>query len=284
MEVLYAELHDKYDRLKARKITEVEISFQDQEEKFTNYVKLADKLIKGLRSEYESVLGEMCSIRSSCDDYQRLLTEEREKRMELLKEVERLQVVLQERGSSPMMEHIVSTGTRNQNPEIVQFGSPGDTGVSSEGGVTQLAESQPYATYRQNSPETISEKNSHGGPLCDEDQDHQLPNSTIGNPVSTGECRSADFLLLTLLQSLAGLKLSIVHEAEKTFLSAVHQASGYSFRISFIKMAGNTELLYEVVSLGTIVRMAQDWMKENIVFGVTMFPVFMKQISTVLDL
>ncbi|PIA48273.1 hypothetical protein AQUCO_01400692v1 [Aquilegia coerulea] len=46
----------------------------------------------------------------------------------------------------------------------------------------------------------------------------------------------------------------------------------------------DAELSYHVLSLGTIGRVAIDWMKEDIAFSLSMFPAFLMRVSKVVGL
>lgn len=61
---------------------------------------------------------------------------------------------------------------------------------------------------------------------------------------------------------------------------------GYSFSLSWISKAPaeEAELLYHVLSLGTLERLAPEWMREDIMFSPTMCPVFFERVSHVIKL
>ncbi|KAF3786110.1 hypothetical protein EJ110_NYTH26143 [Nymphaea thermarum] len=63
---------------------------------------------------------------------------------------------------------------------------------------------------------------------------------------------------------------------------------GYSFSLSWIKKEGEVtaddEVLYQVSSLGTIERIAPDWMREDLIFSTRMCPLFFERISQVIRL
>ncbi|KAA3489797.1 argH [Gossypium australe] len=95
MEPLYAKLYDKYDKLKKRKLSEMDDINRDQEEKFVNYVRAAEELIQHLKSENDKLYSEVNELRSEvaskmssmdkqCADYQKLLIEENQKCKKLL--------------------------------------------------------------------------------------------------------------------------------------------------------------------------------------------------------
>lgn len=61
---------------------------------------------------------------------------------------------------------------------------------------------------------------------------------------------------------------------------------GYSFSISWISRAPGeeAELLYHVLSLGTLERLAPEWMREDIMFSPTMCPIFFERVTRVINL
>lgn len=60
--------------------------------------------------------------------------------------------------------------------------------------------------------------------------------------------------------------------------------AGYSFSLTFVNSkAGEVELLYRVLSLGTFERVAPEWMKEEVLrFSTRMCPVFFQRVSHVI--
>lgn len=88
-----------------------------------------------------------------------------------------------------------------------------------------------------------------------------------------------------LVECLVGMKVSIDTKADETCISAVHQSSGYSFSLTWIKNSqGDDELLYRVLSLGTIESIVPEWMKEILMFNTKMCPVFFERMSRVVEL
>ncbi|KAL8147716.1 hypothetical protein AgCh_005152 [Apium graveolens] len=88
-----------------------------------------------------------------------------------------------------------------------------------------------------------------------------------------------------LVECLVGMKVCIDTKADETCISAIHQLSGYSFSLTWIKNSqGDDELLYRVLSLGTIENIALEWMKEMIMFNMKMLPVFFEKMSRVVKL
>ncbi|KAE9590469.1 hypothetical protein Lal_00023138 [Lupinus albus] len=108
METLYSKLHDKYIKLKIKKLSDLDQLSKEQEVKFMNYLTAAEELIEHLKNENDQLQGrvdvlrsEVCTIRVAIDqkvaEYQRLLVEESKKNEALSEEVEKLRKMQQER-------------------------------------------------------------------------------------------------------------------------------------------------------------------------------------------
>ncbi|GLJ30390.1 hypothetical protein SUGI_0601270 [Cryptomeria japonica] len=88
-----------------------------------------------------------------------------------------------------------------------------------------------------------------------------------------------------LLQGMAGFKISIADEAEAPKLFFLHQSSGFSFHLRRHHYEDNPgengELMYQVVSLGTLHKIVPDWMKEEIIFTIAQVDVFFNRLLQV---
>ncbi|TXG73249.1 hypothetical protein EZV62_001828 [Acer yangbiense] len=89
-----------------------------------------------------------------------------------------------------------------------------------------------------------------------------------------------------LIEYLVDMKLSACHQTEGTSILALHQSSGYSFNLTWVKNEAEeeSELLYRVSSLGTFERVAPDWMRDAIMFSVSMCPMFFEKITRFIKL
>ncbi|PIA48271.1 hypothetical protein AQUCO_01400690v1 [Aquilegia coerulea] len=303
MEIILKKVYNKYHKLKTKKNSEYDQSRRDQEEKFVDYVSTAEEAMEHLRTENHELKAqlielrdELISTRYSKFEYQKLLNEERQKTKELSKEVERLQNLQQEGlvGNSGKRS-TYNMRKRKGNSNNAHVGSSGGTGVVSENISTgslkkkkrlQGAVDQTYERNQLISPlSSDSDRNSYGGSSSDDNRGLLQENDPMRKPLLSGDM-GADFMLQTLVGSLTGLKLSFDKEAERLCLLAVHPSSGYSFSLKLLAKAAeeDAELLYHVFSLGTIERVAFEWMKEDIIFSLSMFPDFLLRISKVLGL
>lgn len=66
--------------------------------------------------------------------------------------------------------------------------------------------------------------------------------------------------------------------------SIVYIIIGYSFSLTWVKSKDGEEfeLLYRVLSLGTLERVALEWMMDEIMFSTSMCPIFFERISRVI--
>uniref|UniRef100_A0A0A9FK42 DUF7806 domain-containing protein n=1 Tax=Arundo donax TaxID=35708 RepID=A0A0A9FK42_ARUDO len=83
-----------------------------------------------------------------------------------------------------------------------------------------------------------------------------------------------------LLESLVRMKISLNKETEGFSISFSHEATGYSFTLTWLEQPG--EWSYKVSDLGTLERVAVSWMKHDIRFSTNMCHVFLERISKIL--
>ncbi|CAN6244939.1 unnamed protein product [Urochloa humidicola] len=101
---------------------------------------------------------------------------------------------------------------------------------------------------------------------------------TAGN--ETNECPSAHMFHL-LLQSLVRMKVTVEDGTESFSVLVSHEASGYSFTLTWLDESG--EWLYKLSSLGTLGRIAFNWMEQDIRFSMNMCSKFFERISNVIS-
>ncbi|XVF69575.1 hypothetical protein PTKIN_Ptkin11bG0092400 [Pterospermum kingtungense] len=302
MEPLYAKLYDKYDKLKKRKLSEMDEINRDQEEKFLNYVCAAEELIQHLKSENEKLHAEVIELRSEvasimsskdkqCADYQKLLSEENQKYKALSEEVTRLQNLYEEGN--------VKGGKKEYIPTI----SPGSAQAASDwvsGSSTRMMtrkQSRKSAAEIENNIVTPGSANHNVAMVSALAEDlsekalsrevvaHKLPECCRGN-LSANAAAGGTCLFQALIESLVGMKISSVNQTEGLCILALHQSSGYSFSLTWMnKAAGEeAELLYRVSSLGTFERVAPEWMRDAIMFSTNMCPIFFERVARVIKL
>lgn len=117
--------------------------------------------------------------------------------------------------------------------------------------------------------------------------DKQNREDAVKGDAANEGCVRANRLFQTLLQCMVGLKFTIVEEGNQLQLSILQESSGYSFELKYLSVADdphfreNGELLYHIVSLGTLQKVAPDWMKEDIIFSIGQVNIFFDRILQV---
>ncbi|KAI4346786.1 hypothetical protein L6164_007654 [Bauhinia variegata] len=299
LEALYLKLYDKYAKIKNKKLTEFDQLNKDQEEKFTNFVSAAEELIEHLRSENDQLReqindlrSEVASIRLAKDkqlaDYQRLLMEESKKYEALSEEIEKLRKVHQEENSGN------SKKNSDYMPEDNQFmaisNSPSSR-VTRKRSRLDSSEKQGRSAFHENG-EDISMLRESSQNLCKQTTCVEPPecptkaDDRSGALEKNGSVLSGNRQIQALFEYVLGMKLSTDYQTGRMSISALHQSSGYSFRLTWVSKADEeeAELLYHVLSLGTFERVAPEWMREDIMFSTNMFSIFFQRISHVIKL
>ncbi|KAG9142949.1 hypothetical protein Leryth_006224 [Lithospermum erythrorhizon] len=271
MQALYSKLYTKYSKLKKEKDHALEKLNRNQEVKFLKYHEVAEEMIeylKGVNERLElqinDLQNEMASIRSTKDEkyleFQKLWMEERQKNTKLLEEIDRLKNLEQE---EPLFH--------------------GDDGKAENELLTT-----PVDPSAGEEPMLIAEDES-ANRLCKRmKMNGYSPNSFQPTcckkvvPASAGA--NAGFLncvFQDLVECIVGMKFSVVSQEEFCVLAS-HQSTGYSFSLTWIKdSSGELQLRYHVLSLGTLERVAPEWMKETITFGLSMCTIFFERMCRI---
>ncbi|KAG4183470.1 hypothetical protein ERO13_A09G111500v2 [Gossypium hirsutum] len=303
MESLYAKLYDKYDKLKKRKLSEMDDIHRDQEEKFLNYVRAAEELIQHLKSENDKLNAEVNELRSEvasimsskdkqCVEYQKLLIEESQKYKALSDEVTRLQNLREEarvKGGRRDIIPTVSPGSAQVAPQSVSGNSTRimtrkrrrNSAAETEDSIVSPGSANRKVATLSTFTEELPEK-----ALSSEVLAHaQLPECCKGR-ISANATDCSTCLFQALIECLVGMKISIVNQTEGLCILALHQSSGYSFSLTWInKTSGEeAELVYRVLSLGTFERVAPEWMRDVIMFSTNMCPIFFERLARVIKL
>ncbi|KAL4189710.1 hypothetical protein AMTRI_Chr08g166750 [Amborella trichopoda] len=321
MDVMYSKLHEKYTKLKARKFSELEHYVQEQNKKFLNYVAAAEDLMEQLKRENERLQAQVDELRAlmspdgsdsvehkyaECLD---LLMAESEKKKKLYEELERLRNLLEKQTPCGVDDDGHGTKKRKsrsardlQGSKILsRCGDEHGTKKRKSGSSRDLRGSEGFATQAEaiNITQTPNVREDcmgsfEPGVLCKSTTSINggKENWQIGcreeKMTGTGDevtnSHHANNLFQMLLECLAGMSFSIVNKREDVELSVLHQASGYSFSLTWVSSGEETEaeLLYRLLSLGTLERVAPEWMREEeIIFSTSMCRLFFKKILQV---
>ncbi|KAB2080526.1 hypothetical protein ES319_A05G072900v1 [Gossypium barbadense] len=296
MEPLYAKLYDKYDKLKKRKLSEMDDINRDQEEKFVNYVRAAEELIQHLKSENDKLYAEVNELRSEVASKMHAILSFSfglyDKALSL--EVSRLQNLHHEGQNKDGKLDIVPT----VSPRIAQVSSEKVSGRSI-GMMTRKCSRESAAETNDNTITSVSTNcnvamtNALAEDLSEKalsraDLTHfQLLECCKGSPdASAAATARATCLFQALTECLLDMKISTNNQPGGLCISALHQSSGYSFSLTWINKAGGeeAELVYRVSSLGTFERVAPEWMRDVIKFSTGMCPLFFQRVAHVIKL
>ncbi|XP_024028023.1 uncharacterized protein LOC21384259 [Morus notabilis] len=306
MEALYSKLYDKYTKLMAKRLTELDEVNKDQEVKFVNYVAVAEELIQHLKDENKKLHSQVNELRSEvaltrvsqdeqCAEYQKLWMEESQRNKVLLEEVERLKKLQQDDAlssqkdrnnremSTPRDDKIVSQ-------ELYDSSSGTMTSKSRRCSETETGMARPCGSGQDNAILITSASLNKEGLTSSAHVSIQQPECCRRaiDRTSDGlhDNDTANCLFQAVVEYLVGLKFSVVTQNEGICISAEHQSSGYSFSLTWVEKehGKEVELLYHVLSLGTLERIAPQWMKEAIMFSTTMCPIFFERVSCVVKL
>ncbi|GAA0153856.1 hypothetical protein LIER_37752 [Lithospermum erythrorhizon] len=299
MQALYSKLYTKYSKLKKEKDHALEKLNRNQEVKFLKYHEVAEEMIeylKGVNERLElqinDLQNEMASIRSTKDEkyleFQKLWMEERQKNTKLLEEIDRLKNLEQEEplfhgddgkaenellttpgsGAEPSLFNKLATKIKRKLMHVVE--NPVDPSAGEE----------PMLIAEDESANRLCKRMKMNG---------YSPNSfqpTCCKKVVAGSAAGANAGFLNcvfqdLVECIVGMKFSVVSQEEFCVLAS-HQSTGYSFSLTWIKdSSGELQLRYHVLSLGTLERVAPEWMKETITFGLSMCTIFFERMCRI---
>ncbi|TKY65586.1 hypothetical protein E2542_SST08446 [Spatholobus suberectus] len=295
MEVLYTKLYDKYTKLKTKKLSDLDHINKEQEVKFVNCLSAAEEVIEYLKNEKEELLEqvnelrtELASLRVAKDkevaEYQMLLMEENKKNEALSEEVEKLLKLLQKGTSHDLNNNSKITTMDDQFKANSNRSSIRMTRKRTR--LNALEKDARFISFENNGGNSVERESAQN--TCRETASGKLLEyCTTANDqsgIDLLESEHGNWLIQVLFEYALGMKLSTDYQIGQMCLSALHQSSGYSFSLSWIsKSPGEeAELLYHVLSLGTLERVAPEWMREDIMFSPTMCPIFFERLSRVI--
>ncbi|CAH1435959.1 unnamed protein product [Lactuca virosa] len=255
MEALYSKLYDKYTRLKTHKASEIEHYNFDQEQKFKTYVSAADELIDHLQNEKDTLdaqvnelRNELASIRSAKDE------EQKKYEHMLLKENLKIKELSEE--LERMNRREIHSNTNNEIVPIKQMStSPLSSIKTNKSSMRKRLRSsidEHENTSQEESQNDLVKENMFLGAIHDANQP-KCCRRRLGNSVNGSD--------------------------------PIHDSSGYTFNLGYVKNAsGEEELMYKVSSLGTFERVAPEWMRDVMLFSKSMSRIFFKKVSAIMKL
>nr|XP_018678947.1 PREDICTED: uncharacterized protein LOC103978562 isoform X1 [Musa acuminata subsp. malaccensis]XP_018678948.1 PREDICTED: uncharacterized protein LOC103978562 isoform X1 [Musa acuminata subsp. malaccensis] len=268
MESLNTKLYEKYKKLKKRKFFEEEGWNDTKDADLRSYQSAVEDLIEELKNTNERLRAKLYSIQEQSAECEKLLLEESKKSAkELSDEVGRLQNRLAEQND-------INDNSLLTSPCPIP-------GIS----FTEM----PKSSSTQKTPYLCEENGTQNQEvvfLTDDSYkvENKVPDCCRKHLAGSSDA-SEDFsncVFQTLTNFLVGMDFSVDNQAESLCLLVVHKRSGYSFSLTWIQHEGGEgELMYHVSSLGTLERVAVDWMKDDMMFSTAMCHVFFERVSRV---
>ncbi|WOL05229.1 hypothetical protein Cni_G13956 [Canna indica] len=267
MELFNTKLYEKYKKLKKSKFVEEEEWNNKRDSELRDYQSAMEDLIEELKNSNEGLQAQLYSFQEKYAECEKLMLKEAKKSQELSDEIGTLQDLLFKKNNTNYGSLATSTSTTPQVRSVEISKSPS----------------------RQETPEPCEEDGTQnrGAAIltCDSYKfGTDKPDCCKINLVSSGNtsegCRSCIFQ--TLMRFLVGMDFSVDSQAENLCLLVVHKMSGYSFSLTWMQHEGEGEWMYRVSSLGTLERVALDWMKEEMIFSATMCRIFFERVSRVI--
>lgn len=261
MERLDSMFHQKYIRLKKQKLLDEGLEPKREAE----YKELCDAMKDWI-----------CELKEDNDELNKKLVDKED---ELEKARHEFLEDIRTRDSEILkLKQLLDEKTRKNN----------STATVSSGRTTEaiLDKSTPVSPKRTRPPShgkvkrvQLVENAPHSSPTeeCQELECSRRHNCISGNV--TNEIPSARMFHL-LLQSLVRMKISVNDGTEMFSVSVCHEASGYSFTLTWLEEHG--EWLYKLSSLGTLDMIAADWMRHDIRFSMKMCHMFFERISSII--
>ncbi|KAL4578669.1 hypothetical protein LXL04_014798 [Taraxacum kok-saghyz] len=299
MEALYSKLYDKYTRLKvfhspiflysATKTLDIEQYNFDQEQKFKIYVSAADELIGYLKNEKDildaqviELRHELAAIRQGL--FQGSAKEEEQAKYEHIISKENLKV-------KELSEEIQRLNRKESHPspsnEIVPINQVSNSPISSSKSKTKRKRHTSSINEQENSfsqepQNTLEKENTFSSTPIDNANQPKCCRRRLSNSVNGSE--SSMCMFQELVECLLDLKFSVATQSGETLMTAVHDSSGYTFNLGWMKNAeGEEELMYKVSSLGTFERVAPEWMRDMMLFSKSMSRVFFNKLSAIIN-
>ncbi|XP_065019310.1 uncharacterized protein LOC135645142 [Musa acuminata AAA Group] len=268
MEPLNTKLYEKYKNLKKRKFFEEEEWNRKRDTDLRSYQSAMEDLIEEMKNANERLRAELYSFQEQYANCEKSLLEESQKSKELSDEVGRLQNLL-------LRKNDTSDKSLMSSPCSI-------AGVMS----TEIPKSLP----RQKTPDLCEEispiQNKEAATLTYDSHkvETKVPDCCRRNMGSSSDASEdcCNCVFQTLMKLLVGMDFSVNSQTESLCLLVVHKMSGYSFSLTWMpRDGGEGELMYRVSSLGTLERVALDWMKEDMIFSTAMCRVFFERVTRV---
>ncbi|CAH9142922.1 unnamed protein product [Cuscuta epithymum] len=276
----------------------MEKMIREQEEKFKKHVAAARDKEKNLKSQIEKLSrqvhelrSELSSVRSTNNEqlihYQNQLMEANLKNKDLSEEIARLRTVERlrqdnnpsrddENGQANNHVDVSSRAMKRkrQSPSLsIEYPVNDDTSIVARKGTLDV--------HMKESAKELLCKKMIEAPCC-----RRTKNDSVALANEAADAERVTCMFQELVECIVQMKLSPHKENEENFISFLHEHSGYSFTLRLIEDPdGEAEWLYQLLSLGTLDRVAKTWMREDVIkFSTSMCPVIFQGLSRVIEL
>ncbi|WCJ36845.1 titan9 [Euphorbia peplus] len=274
-----------------------------------------------LRAQVSELRSEVSLIRSTkddeCEQYKNLLVEERQKNKILLEEVERLRnlqnISLHSEDGENATRQLITTELAQVTPTQVTSNSTRITRKRAREATAgmdgsfqqQVTSNSTRRTRRKHAQEAnagmdassprndqdacLVRESANGSPqgalssgdLENEKQPQCCRRIVDGSGADVEDRRHITCQFQTLIEYLLGMKLCADYQTERKSILALHESSGYSFSLTWVKNESEEgeELMYRVTRLGTFEMMAPEWMRSSLMFSTSMWPIFFERLT-----
>ncbi|XP_015573719.1 uncharacterized protein LOC8276010 [Ricinus communis] len=215
---------------------------------------------------------------------------------EVISESTRRMTIKRSREASAEKEGFITPDRSNQDDLLVRESAKDPSAVRRRSGEAGV-ESDDFISPDQSNRDDVSLRVSANDPSrltvssgdLGNEQEPACCGRTVGRSGGGGfvtDNGSTNCQFQALIECLLGMKLSTANQTEEICVSALHQSSGYSFSLTWVKKAAGQEpeLLYRPSTLGTFERVAPEWMRSVIKFSTSMCPIFFERVASVIKM
>uniref|UniRef100_A0A0D9UZJ4 DUF7806 domain-containing protein n=1 Tax=Leersia perrieri TaxID=77586 RepID=A0A0D9UZJ4_9ORYZ len=266
MEQLNTKLYAKYTALKKRKLLDEGLD-QKREADIREFHQAMKDLVGEHEIQIETLSSELTQKEQQLVESQKIILDQTLKINKLDSEILRLQCLLAEKNDAS--HHAATPDTTTEM--ITENQTP-----------LSRANGTPKSNSKRKSMRSTEKTTASHGSFLEEARELDCCRRHGDNSGSGTEESSSIRAFNMLAELLGGMKISMKNETEGFSFSFSHEASGYSFTLTWADQPDGGEWLYQHSSLGTLERIAMGWMKQDIIFSTAMFPVFFQRISRIL--
>uniref|UniRef100_A0ACD5VXC2 Uncharacterized protein n=1 Tax=Avena sativa TaxID=4498 RepID=A0ACD5VXC2_AVESA len=275
MQDLNAKLYQKYTGLKKRKLL-ADGTVRDRDPDINEMC----EGLKEMESELRNLQKENNRLRDELLSKERQLAETRTLLVDKERQLAETQSLLVDREQQLAEARTVSVDDTCKTKEFETEISRLKLLLAEKNDTKHTTVSPAKRTPESNNITSIANATVHHSTFQDEARELECCTRNICIPGNGTDESSSSCVYHMLAESLVGMKFSLKNETEGFSLSVHHEASGYNFTLTWLEQPDGGEWAYKYSSLGTLEKIALEWMKvQDIRFSVTMCPVFFQRIS-----